>query len=432
MGSSLVSQGTMMMNVAFVGLGKLGLPVAVVTSLNDEFEVKGYDANPKIAKRWIYPHKEEGRRPGETFQDCLDRSPLKIVRTLKEAVKDAEVILVAVQTPHEERFSGATRLETDERIDFDYSYLVKSCTELRSVVRSNQTVAIISTVLPGTIRREVLPILGKACNLVYNPFFIAMGTVVRDFLDPEFVLAGSDNEDSVEPLRKFYTKLLGSDPKYQGVKFPMSYESAELTKVAYNLFISQKIVFVNTLMEVAHKTPKCSVDDVTSALGKATDRLISSKYMRGGLGDGGACHPRDGIAMSYFARKLDLSFNPFETVMGARERQAEWLCRVFLDEAKDLPKVILGRSFKPETRITDGSCALLIADILRSWGVEFDHCDPCLGDLVHLERAKAYLIATKHAMFRDYRFAPGSVVIDPHRYIPDQHEVKIVRVGEGK
>ena len=430
------------MDVAFVGLGKLGLPVAVATSLSKEFRVKGYDVNPKIVKKWIYPHREEGRHSDETFQDCLERSPLEVVKTLEEVVNGAELIFVAVQTPHEEKFSGSTRLTTYDRKDFNYSYLVKSCKELSSVVKKDQTVSIISTVLPGTIRREVVPVLGKVCNLVYNPFFIAMGTVVKDFLNPEFVLVGSESEDSVEPIRQFYFKLLGTDPKFQGVKFPMSYESAELTKVSYNLFISQKIVFANALMEISHKTPGCNVDDVTTVLGKATDRLISPKYMSGGVGDGGGCHPRDAIAMSYLARKLGLSFNPFEVVSEAREKQAEWLCDVFVDEAGDLPKVILGRSFKPQTRISDGSCALLIADTLRGYGHSFCQYDPYIdfmteeemwsSDVLRGDKPVAVLIATKHECFTRWSFPWGSIVVDPFRYIPDQEGVRVIRVGIGK
>ena len=88
-----------------------------------------------------------------------------------------------------------------------------------------------------------------------------------------------------------------------------------------------KIVFANVLMEICHKTG-ANVDEVTDALKLANDRLISGKYFTGGMGDGGACHPRDNIALSWLSRKLNLSFDWFENIMLARQKQTEWLANL--------------------------------------------------------------------------------------------------------
>ena len=98
-------------------------------------------------------------------------------------------------------------------------------------------------------------------------------------------------------------------------------ENAEAIKVAYNTYISMKIAYANTWMEICHKIPGTDVDQVTGALELATTRIMSPKYLTGGMGDGGGCHPRDNIALSWLARELDLSYDFFEHLMIARERQ---------------------------------------------------------------------------------------------------------------
>jgi UDPglucose 6-dehydrogenase len=411
------------MRVGLIGLGKLGLPVAV--AMATEHAVTGYDINPSnMVLHRPYPHRELGPNLYDNFQDYYEMAGIVFAGSVGEVVASSELVFVAVQTPHAPQFEGVTRVPED-RADFDYSHLVTAIGEVAKHVRPDQVVVVISTVLPGTMRREVLPLLKGRAALVYNPFFAAMGTVVHDVLNPEFVLIGGDEPWAVKKVRRFYKELLGRD-----LSAVMSVESAELTKVAYNLFVSFKIGFANTLMEICHKIPGCDVDDVTSALGRATKRLISANYMRGGMGDGGNCHPRDAIAMSWLADELDLSYNMFDEVMSARERQAEWLVTQLL--WYDMPVVILGLAYKPESNSTAGSAAVLCSTLLTEKGVAHQVYDPLLdpGHPPPLTRA-VYLIGTKHEVFRAYEFPPGSVVIDPFRYIPPRPGVCLVPVGVG-
>lgn len=438
-----------MVRIGLLGLGKLGLPVAV--TLASKFPVMGYDINPDLCKLRVYEHKELGPNLENNFQKWFDDAcdltnkkdkGLMFSPCLPGMVKNSDIIFVAVQTPHESRYDGSTLLPAyPDRKDFEYAYLVKAVKELANMVKPSHTVVIISTVLPGTVRTEILPILKPTgCKLIYNPFFIAMGTVMWDFLHPEFVLLGmedgSGDDKSVDDVWSMYCQFYDSPMNFR----EMSYESAELTKVAYNLFISQKIMFANTLMEMSHKIPQCNVDDVTDALGTATNRLVSNKYLSGGMVDGGSCHPRDAIAMSYFADKLGMHYNPFEQIIISREKQTEWLMWL-LDKYgydyvknKPMPKIILGKAFKPETAITAGSPAMLCADILREKYKDkhYYHYDPYIDGSnsgpVYMEPC-AYLIACKHRTFQTYRFTPGSVVIDPFRYIPKQTDVKVISVG---
>jgi UDPglucose 6-dehydrogenase len=111
----------------------------------------------------------------------------------------------------------------------------------------------------------------------------------------------------------------------------------------------------------------------------ADQRIISPAYMRGGMGDGGGCHPRDNIALSWLARKVGLSYDLFSALMECREAQSEWLAwNVDLESIRNpgLPIKLLGKAYKPNTALTVGSPALLLADQLHEDGIEFTHSDP--------------------------------------------------------
>jgi len=269
------------MNIGFLGLGKLGLPCALAIEKFGRHSVVGYDPSEKvkeIIKDKKIPYREEGA------QELLDNSNIKIL-PIKDVAGRSDIIFIAVQTPHAEKYEGITRLP-DERKDFDYSYLKESVIQLSeelNKIKRHKIVVIISTVLPGTIEREIRPFMSPYIDLCYNPFFIAMGTTIPDFMNPEFVLLGTDSFAAKETVKLFY-KTLHDRPVFE-----TTIENAELIKVVYNTAISTKIVMMNTVMEICHKTPNTNVDEVTRALSLATDRIISNKYMRGGMGDGGGC-----------------------------------------------------------------------------------------------------------------------------------------------
>ena len=175
----------------------------------------------------------------------------------------------------------------------------------------------ISTVLPGVIEELIKPITDRAnglIDLIYNPYFIAMGTVIDDFHNPEFIVMGSeDGADENTPytlalpvLEKFYKSLCDAP-----IMHVTNYVNAEIIKMTYNTWITQKIVFANTVMELCSHFKGADCDNVIDALEKGEDRIISGKYMRGGMGDGGACHPRDNIALSFLAKKLKTELQSF-------------------------------------------------------------------------------------------------------------------------
>lgn len=411
------------MKIGMVGLGKLGLPVALaIESMGHE--VWGTDTSQEVLdsiELGELPYKEEGA------QELLDSSSLNL-GSVADVVGHSDIVFVAVQTPHEMQYEGISPLP-DSRADFNYFWLrtaVADVAEAAQELEKSVILVVISTVLPGTMHREIYPLLNERTQIIYNPFFIAMGTTIRDFLTPEFILLGSDQATGSVPsamdgLLEFYRTI--TDASW----FHTDIRTAELIKVAYNTFIGMKIVFANTMMEICHKTG-ADVDDVTMALSLGTERLLSPKYLKGGMGDGGGCHPRDNIALSWLARELNLSHDFFEDIMKARQDQTEWLASLAREcEVRTrLPVVILGKAFKSETDLTVGSPASLLNFYLGGVDQHDRHVD---GKEEPLSFPAVYFIATKHPEYPKLHFPEGSVVIDPWGYIPDQRDVEVIRVG---
>lgn len=272
------------MNIGFIGLGKLGTPTSF--AMNDKgYPIYGYD--PIVKSFNDFKQQEAsiyyGRELKEEFTYAKDYN----FSSMEEVVKNCDLIFVTVQTPHEKEFEGCTRIP-EERKDFDYTYLINAIKELNDVISKqdkNKVVTIISTVLPGTIRKYIIPLLCDKVKLAYSPQFIAMGTVWHDFLNPEFILLGTCDKEGTQILRDFFENFYCSRPI---PILQMKLESAELAKVAYNTFITTKIVFANTIMEICDKTD-ADCNEVMEAIKNGNKRLLSPAYLNGGMGDSGGC-----------------------------------------------------------------------------------------------------------------------------------------------
>ena len=421
------------MNIGFIGLGKLGLPCALAVESRGH-KVVGYDPSEQV-KDIIDTKKLQYQEIWA--QEHLEKSKIEI-KSIEEVVGESEIIFVPIQTPHGEEFEGTTRIP-DERENFDYTYLKKGIKDLAEEIwyqQSTKIVIIISTVLPGTIRREIKPIIedNPYFKLCYNPFFIAMGTTMRDFLDPEIVLFGVDDKEAAETAKKFY-RTLHHSPFYE-----TTIENAELIKVVYNTFIGTKLAFVNTIMEMCHNLPNTNVDDVMNALKMCDERIISDRYLSGGMGDGGGCHPRDNIALSWLSDELGLRFNWFDNIMKQREVQTEWLADLIEEHLDGRGINILGKSFKPETNITTGSPSILLKNILEERGHGVFIWDPYIDepweeikkmyDDFCASDSHLYFIGTKHPEFTSFPFEEGSIIIDPWRFIPNIDGCKVIHIGD--
>lgn len=417
-----------MADVGVLGLGKLGLIMALVLDVHGHHQVTGCDTSRvpvQILAGQAPPPQEAG------IKALIENNRMNVTNDAASLVANADVIFVAVQTPHPPQYDG-TGPVPDETRDFEYGYLVNAVRTLSRAAHQQSkeiTIAVVSTVLPGTCDRLLRPLLSPGARLVYTPSLISLGSVADDLLNPEFVILGADSYEDAHPVREIYASL------HSRPAMTMSVPSAELTKVAYNTYTSMKIVFANTIMELAEKTG-ADTDDVTNSLAQATTNLMSPKYLRGGMGGGGYCHPRDVIAMSHLAEKLDLSSDLFGFLARAREDQSAWLASLAQDyhHLTGLPVVILGNAYRPNSDLAGGSAALLLFTQL-SQSIPLFMIDPYTGDQTWAEVEKitkspsVFVIGCAHREFTRLRFETGSVVIDPSGIIPDQQGVTVVRLG---
>ena len=329
------------MLIGFIGLGKLGMPCAEAVA-DKGYHVNGYDILPKQSTK------------------------IDIKDSIQEVVEQSDIILVATPTPHEEGYDGQAPTSHLPPKDFNYDSVKEVLTECNKYIRQEQVLALISTVLPGTIRRELAPLITNT-KLIYNPYLIAMGSVGWDMLNPEMIIVGTmkgvqATATRAQLLLNFYTMICDNKPR---VEFG-TWEEAEAIKIFYNTFISNKLALVNMIQDVAERLGNMNVDVVTKALAKSTQRIMSPAYMKAGMGDGGACHPRDNIALRWLAKELSLGYDMFESIMTAREQQAETMAKAILTHGKNI--WFSSNSYKPGTDLVDGSSSLLVQHYVKKHG----------------------------------------------------------------
>jgi len=404
----------MLHTVGFIGLGKLGMPCAEVMATR--YKVYGYDIKP------------------------VESDYITVLKTLEETVEVADIIFVAVQTPHDPKYDGSRPLARLPNVDFDYSVVKDTLDQIEKVVKPHQIVVLISTVLPGTVRRELIQHIPTA-RFVYNPYLIAMGTVAHDMQNPEMIIIGTEDgmlTDDAKEVTEFYRPLMHNAPDMH----VGTWDEAEAIKIFYNTFISMKLSLVNMIQDVAELNGNMNVDVVTHALQRAKHRITGPKYMTAGMGDAGPCHPRDNIALRYMSEKLDLGYDLFDSIMRSRECQAgnlAWRLNE-LSREHDLPMFIHGKAYKPGIDILDGSYSMLVGHYIeKTMGKELTYIDPLTEDSVPDEIKGVVLLAHCPAVTYDDQFRPlqlycniaeGSVILDPWRRYEDKRDsVTVIHYG---
>ena len=383
------------MKIGFIGVGKLGRDAAEVMHESGH-DVLGYDV--------------------KTMSDIK----INMTTSIIDVCKHGEIIFVAVPTPHHPDYDGRNPTSHLPNKDFDYSIVKEVLTEVNKHTSKEQLVVLISTVLPGTIRREFIHLCDNF-RFIYNPYLIAMGTVKWDMVNPEMIIIGTEDGSftgDAKILLDFYKTFIKEGTRYE----VGTWDEAEGIKIFYNTFISTKVALVNMIQDVAEKIGNMNVDIVTGALERSTYRILGPAYMKAGMGDGGGCHPRDNIALRYMAEKLDLKYDLFDAIMEAREKQAMNMANklVSLSEEFNLPIVILGKSYKPDVEYIDGSSSILVGYYVEETNnkVEYDLEQPILA---------IYLLG-HYGKHHDYDFPEGSVVLDPWRQYKSD-KIKVIHYG---
>jgi UDPglucose 6-dehydrogenase len=367
------------MNTSYsiIGMGKLGASMAAAIASRG-FKVIGVDLNQRAVDLVNAGHAPVlETKLEETIAANHER--LRATLSHHEAIMNSDVSFVIVPTP------------SDERGAFSLQYARWAFQEIGRALAKKERyhlVVMTSTVLPGSTRYGLLPILeresGKSCGrhfgLCYSPEFIALGTVIHDFLNPDFNLIGEYDERAGSQLEAFYAEIMENKPPCQR----MSLENAELTKVALNTFVTTKITYSNMLAELCSRLPGGDVDVVSNALG--LDTRIGRKYLTGGLGYGGPCFPRDNVALSFFARAVGYEARLAETTDQLNRSSGRKLAQVLCSVIKPRATVaVLGLAYKPYSHVIEESQGIFLARELAAAGLRVIGYDPLAKEMARHE-----------------------------------------------
>jgi UDPglucose 6-dehydrogenase len=394
-----------MKKIGFIGLGKLGLDCAEVFA--EHYEVRGSD---------IYP------RTSDLVKVC----------DIQETVQESEWIFIAVPTPHAEGYDGSVPSSHKEPRDFGHEAVIDAITKINHYATTSKKVVLISTVLPGTTRHYFVPRLDSMHEFLYNPYLIAMGSVKWDMVNPEMIMIGTEDGNPntlANELIELYCPMMQNNPRYE----IGTWDECEAIKIFYNTFISAKVGLANMIQDFAMKIGNINVDVVTNALARSTMRIMGPKYMTAGMGDAGACHPRDNIALRWLAAEYDIGYDMFDTIMRAREVQAD-----------NLAIAIHGKAYKPDVPYCIGSYSTLIGHYVQQMGHKVFYIDPLADDQTSvvgdISAAVVLMAHNRHVTYgytgQDqkeifyYDIKPGSVIVDPWRSLPmDMKDIRVIHYG---
>jgi UDPglucose 6-dehydrogenase len=356
--------------VSVIGLGKLGAPLAACLA-SKGLHVIGVDADPRRVQAV-----KEGRAP--VFEPGLDeliqasRDRLIATNDIGEAVSAAEVTFIVVATPSEP--SGS----------FSMRHALPVCESIGRALRAKKEfhlVVLTSTVMPGMtggpVRAALEEASGKRCGedfgLCYGPEFIALGSVIRDFLNPDFLLIGEADPRSGEILEQLYYVVCENSPPVAR----MNLINAEITKLAVNTYVTTKISFANMLARICEKLPEANIDVVTSALGR--DTRIGKKYLKGAVSYGGPCFPRDNQALAALARQIGAPADIAQVTDQFNRSQMQWLADLVQEHCNGGTVGILGMTYKEGTDVVEEAVGLLLAQELVRRSTRVIAYDPAGG-----------------------------------------------------
>lgn len=358
----------MIQNVSVIGLGKLGASM-LAGMAHRGFNVIGVD----IAESSVRAV-NEGRAPVQEtgLEEMIAAHKDKIRATLshEEAVLGSDISFVIVPTPSDSR--GAFELQYAR---FAFELLGKALAKKEGY----HVIVLTSTVLPGATRHGLLPVLeaasGKKCGpdfgLCYSPEFIALGSVIRDFLNPDFYLVGEFDKRSGDVLEEVNRGICMKEP----VVRRMSIENAEVAKIALNSYVTMKISFANTLADLCERIPGGDVDVVSDAIG--SDTRVGRKYLTGGLGFAGPCFPRDNVALGFLCDQVGADAQLLQTNHDYNKSLAPRIAAKLAPMMrKGQTAAVLGLAYKPLSHVVEESQGVALALAMADAGMRVISYDP--------------------------------------------------------
>ena len=373
----------MINDVAVIGLGKLGGTMAGCLASRG-FNVVGVDVSQKAIDA-LNAGKAPAQENGLNALIGENKERIRATLSHEDAILNSDLSFVIVPTPSDER--GAFTIQYA-------AYAFEAIGKALAKRDKYHTVVLTSTVLPGATRYGLLPILekfsGKKCGkdfgLCYSPEFIALGTVIRDFLNPDFYLVGEFDEQSGAALESVNSRVaLNKAPSKR-----MSIENAELAKLSVNSFVTLKISYANMLADLCERIPGGDVDVVSDAIG--LDKRIGRRYLTGGFGYGGPCFPRDNVALNFIGNYLGAA----TPLLEVNDNYNRTISPRFVEKLtphlkKGATVAVLGLAYKPLSHVIEESAGIYLCLALANKGYRVIGFDP-------LAKEEAYAAIHMHAL----------------------------------
>src|SRR6266699_5145612 len=326
------------MHIAVIGSGYVGLVTgACFAEFGDDVTCVDVDAE-KVAR--LSRGETTIYEPGldQLVKKNLQAGRLRFTTDIGSATEQSMVVFLAVGTPP--KADGAA----------DLTFIEGAAREIAEHLHSYKVIATKSTVPVGTGRRlaslirEHLP-KPLEFSVVSNPEFLREGAAISDFMRPDRVVIGGDDQQAIAIMRDLYRPLYLIETPF----VITSLEGAELIKYAANAFLATKISFVNEIANLCEKVG-CDVHEVAHAIGM--DRRIGRKFLHPGPGFGGSCFPKDTLALSAIARQFSCETRIIDAVIQVNGDQRKVMVSKIEALAGSLTKkriAVLGLAFKPET-----------------------------------------------------------------------------------
>ena len=359
------------MTLSVVGLGKLGLCTAVCLA-RAGYRVLGVDNNSD------YVEKLQDSGP-QFFETGLD--------DLFESVKERFFIGADTAEAIEESLATFIIVPTPSTVDGSFSnrFVLQAIEDMAPALKRKtgaHIVNVVSTVSPGACGTEIIPFLeertgkrvGEELGFAYNPEFIAIGSVIHDFLNPDLILIGESDSATGEAIQRIYERVCDNSPRFGRT----SIANAEIAKLAINCYCTMKISFANNLGDICSRVANTDAGEICGIIGY--DSRIGGKYIKPGLGFGGPCFPRDNEAFIEFVNRNGGYPGLQRAVLTINNSGTERVVNDILKSAEATgPKVaLLGLAYKPKTYLTERSQALDIARELanRNQALQLSVYDP--------------------------------------------------------
>lgn len=348
------------MNIAVVGLGKLGLPMAALFASKGH-KVTGIDLETSVVRAVndrTDPYDETG------LDELLKNLSLPSLQATSDFAPagEADVIFIVVPTP------------SDANGRFRNDYVLDAINRMGPyLIHTWQTVVVSSTVMPGSMDNFIMPALeaatlkkvGQGVGLAYNPQFIALGSVLANMANPDFVLIGARESRSAGDVADALEPVVGGNTGGHATTFI----NAELAKLALNAYVTMKISFANTLAQICESVPGADAVAVTDIIG--TDSRIGNKYLMPGGPASGPCFPRDCLAFSTLDEDI-----PSSLALATQEVNDSQVWRIQALFSGYGSVAILGVAYKPGTPVIEWSLGHAVGEALAASGVDVSWHDP--------------------------------------------------------